>query len=98
MRHSQRESLFTLTQSFFHSHLQRTRGASPHTVRAYRDTLKLFFLFLAAQKHKGVADLSLDDIQSDAVLTFLNHIESHRGNSANTRNCRNSVLTKSPPA
>ena len=82
------ESLLTLTQSFFHSYLQRTRGASPHTVRAYRDALKLFFLFLAKQKRKTVADLTLDDVQSDAVLTFLDHVESHRGNSAATRNCR----------
>lgn len=82
------ESLLTLTQSFFHNYLQRTRGASAHTVRAYRDTLKLFFLFLANQKRRPVADLSLEDVQSDAVLAFLDHIESHRGNSAVTRNCR----------
>lgn len=88
MSRSKPESLLTLTQSFFHNHLQRTRGASPHTVRAYRDALKLFFLFLAKQKRRPVADLSLDDVQSDAVLAFLDHVESHRGNSAATRNCR----------
>ena len=37
-----------------------------HTVRAYRDALKLFYLFLADQKHKPVADLALEDIQSDS--------------------------------
>lgn len=37
------DELLTLTQSFFHEHLQRTCGASAHTVRAYRDTLRLFF-------------------------------------------------------
>jgi site-specific recombinase XerD len=35
-----------------------------------------------------MADLSLDDIQSDAVLAFLDHVESRRGNAAVTRNCR----------
>ena len=35
-----------------------------------------------------MADLALDDIQSDAVLGFLDHVESRRGNSAVTRNCR----------
>ena len=88
MRRSKSESLLGLIESFFHSYLQNTRGASPHTVRAYRDTLKLFFLFLANQKRKPVSDLALEDIQSEAVLGFLDQIESRRGNSAVTRNCR----------
>jgi integrase/recombinase XerD len=82
------ESLLGLTESFFHNYLQHTRGASAHTVRAYRDALKLFYLFLANQKRKPVSDLTLEDIQSDAVLGFLDHVESRRGNSAVTRNCR----------
>jgi integrase/recombinase XerD len=88
MSRSHPDSLLTLTQSFFVSYLQSTRGASNHTVRAYRDALKLFFLFLSGQKRKSIADLDLDDIQAETVLTFLNHIESKRSNSAVTRNCR----------
>jgi integrase/recombinase XerD len=57
-------------------------------VRAYRDALKLLFLFLADRKRKTLADLALEDIQADAVLAFLDHVESRRGNSAVTRNCR----------
>src|SRR5215469_714323 len=82
------ESLFGLTESFFRSYLQHTRGASAHTVRAYRDALKLFYLFLASYKRKPMANLALEDIKSDAVLAFLDHVESQRGNSAVTRNCR----------
>jgi site-specific recombinase XerD len=82
------DSLLALTQSFFLNYLQSTRGASPHTVRAYRDALRLFFLFLSGQKQKSIENLSLDDVQAEAVLTFLNHIESKRSNSAVTRNCR----------
>jgi integrase/recombinase XerD len=88
MSRSNSESLLTLTESFFRKYLQATRGASRHTVRAYRDALKLFFLFLADQKRKPVADLALEDIQADIVLAFLDHVESGRGNSAVTRNCR----------
>jgi hypothetical protein len=78
MSRSKSESLLGLTESFFHNYLQHTRGASGHTVRAYRDALKLFYLFLADKKRKPVADLGLDDIQSDAVLAFLDHVESRR--------------------
>lgn len=88
MSRSKPDSLLTLTESFFQSYLQSTRGASAHTVRAYRDTLKMFFLFLADLKRKGLAGLSLDDVHSDAVLAFLSHIESKRGNTPATRNCR----------
>jgi site-specific recombinase XerD len=88
MRQSNSESLLGLTESFFQSYLRHTRGASVHTIRAYRDALKLFYLFLADQKHKPVADLAVVDIQSESVLAFLNHVESKRGNSAVTRNCR----------
>jgi integrase/recombinase XerD len=82
------ESLLGLTESFFKNYLQNTRGVSAHTVRAYRDALKLFYLFLASHKHKPLANLALEDIQSEAVLAFLDHVESQRGNSAVTRNCR----------
>jgi site-specific recombinase XerD len=88
MSRSKSESLLGLTESFFHNYLRNTRGASPHTIRAYRDALKLFYIFLANQKRKPVADLGLDDIRSDAVLAFLDHVEARRGNSAATRNCR----------
>jgi len=89
---SRSESLLGLTESFFHGYLQHTRGASAHTVRAYRDTLKLFFLFLGRLQRKTVAELVLDDIQPEAVLAFLQHVESERGNSAVTRNCRLTAL------
>jgi site-specific recombinase XerD len=86
------ESLLGLTQSFFQDYLRHTRGASAHTIRAYRDTLKLFFLFLGASKRRRITDLSLDDIQSETVLSFLSHVESERGNSVSTRNTRLAAL------
>jgi hypothetical protein len=88
MSRSQTESLLSSTQSFFQNYLHQTRGASAHTVRAYRDALKLFFLFLADHERKPVAGLTLDDVRANTVLAFLEHIETRRGNSAITRNCR----------
>jgi site-specific recombinase XerD len=75
-------------ESFFREHLQRVRGASPHTLRAYRDALRLFFSFLADAERRGVADLRLDDLRAERVLAFLTHLESRRGNGPTTRNCR----------
>lgn len=88
MIRSKSNSLLALTQSFIVSYLRSTHGARTHTVRAYRDALKLLFLFLADRKRRQVADLDLDDLQAEAVLAFLDHIESKRSNPAATRNCR----------
>ena len=75
-------------ESYFDDHLRRICGASPHTVRAYAHSLRLFFLFLAGKTRRSVAKLTLDDILVERVLAFLEHLEVERGNRANTRNCR----------
>ncbi len=101
MSRSKSESLLGLTESFFHNYLKQTRGASGHTVRAYRDALKLFYLFLADRKRKPVADLALDDIQSDALLAFLDHVESHPREHCGypkLPSCRGSQFCAAPPA
>jgi site-specific recombinase XerD len=92
IRRQKQNDLLTLVQSFFCNYLERVRGASGHTIRAYRDTLRLFFLFLAQRRGGSAADLTLDDLRADAVLAFLDHVESRRGNCAATRNYRLAVL------
>jgi integrase/recombinase XerD len=84
--------LFALVQSFFTEYLPRQRGASYHTIRAYRDTLKLLFEFTAQTNGRGVSALALEDLDADAVTSFLDHIETTRSNSAGTRNCRRAAI------
>jgi site-specific recombinase XerD len=88
MSRPKRDALLVLVQAFFHDYLRGVRGASEHTIRAYRDTLKLFFTFLSHRTRRPVADLGLDDIQAQAVLAFLDHVEAQRRNCPSTRNCR----------
>ncbi len=83
-----RDRLLQQVESFFREYLQRTRGASRHTVFSYRDSLQLFFCYLADAKGGDVSKLRLDDITEDKVLAFLDHLESGRGNSVATRNSR----------
>ena len=77
-----------LVETFFCEYLQRVRGASPHTVRAYRDTLRLLLVHLADTQGCSVADLQLRQLHVDAITTFLAQLESQRGNKPVTRNCR----------
>ena len=55
---------------------------------AYRDSLSLFFQFLAHKTRRPVSKLVLDDVDARHVLDFLNHLESVRRNGVTTRNCR----------
>ena len=82
------QELFGLVQSFFVEYLPRQRGASQHTIRAYRDAVRLLLLFVAQHRCRDVAALELGDLAVDAVAAFLDHIEINRSNSAATRNCR----------
>lgn len=47
---------------------------------------------MAGQEHRSAANLTLDDIRADVVLSFLDYLESERGNTAATRNYRLAVL------
>jgi integrase/recombinase XerD len=85
---ARQHALLTLVGSYFRDHLVQARGASPHTVRSYRDTLRLLFAFIADRRHRAVADITLDDLQSPDVIAFLSHLESKRANTVSSRNIR----------
>ena len=75
-------------RDFFAEHLPRLRGMSSHTVHSYRDSLTLLLRFVADQQQRPVAKLDIDDITVDLLITFLQHLEDKRRNSAATRNVR----------
>jgi integrase/recombinase XerD len=85
-------SLFGHLQSYFTEYLPRQRGASVHTVRAYRDALTLLLKFVCKRHGRGIASLQLSDLDVDAVTRFLDHIETERSNCAATRNCRRAAI------
>jgi integrase/recombinase XerD len=85
-------TLFSYVESYFTEYLPRQRGASVHTVRAYRDTLALLFRFVSRQRGRGVASLQLDDLDAEVIAQFLDHIELERSNSPATRNCRRAAI------
>jgi site-specific recombinase XerD len=75
-------------QAFFTDRLGRQRQASPHTISAYRDALKLLLAFAAEHTGKAPSDLAITDLDAPLIGSFLNHLESERGNSVRTRNAR----------
>ena len=81
-----------LVRSFFEDCLQRQRGLRPHSIRSYRDTLKLFLGHASEQLRKPLTRLALADLTCESVLEFLNWIERARDNSPRTRNQRLAAL------
>lgn len=75
-------------QSFFTDRLAQQRQASPRTIAAYRDTLRLLLAFVHNQSGKRPAQLDWDDLDATVISAFLNHLEADRHNSTRTRNLR----------
>src|SRR5713226_446167 len=77
-----------LLHGFFHEWLGQQRNLSRHTVMSYRDTWRLFLRFAGEQSRKPIVDITLADLNADAVLRFLQHLEEVRKVCIGTRNCR----------
>jgi len=79
-------------QSFFVDHLRTLKGLRPSTVRSYRDTLRLFVGFIAADRRRSITRLSIEDLSFERVQSFLRHLEEERRNHVRTRNQRLAAL------
>lgn len=82
-------TLFAPTlQAFFTERMITQRDASPQTIAAYRDTFRLLLTFASKQTGKQPFQLDIDDLDAELIGSFLNHLETDRGNSPRTRNAR----------
>jgi site-specific recombinase XerD len=75
-------------QLFFTDRLAQQRQASPRTIAAYRDALKLLLAFVHQQSGKTPDRLDWDDLDATVISAFLHHLEVARHNSVRTRNVR----------
>jgi integrase/recombinase XerD len=75
-------------QAFFTERLISQRRASPHTIAAYRDTLRLLLGFAATRTGTPPSRLDIASLDAPLIAAFLDHLEHQRGNSIRTRNAR----------
>jgi site-specific recombinase XerD len=75
-------------QAWFTDRLMTQKNASPRTIAAYRDTLRLLLTFAQQQTGKEPCQLDFADLDASLIGAFLNHLEQDRGNSPKTRNAR----------
>jgi len=88
MKKQPKSTLANLLESFFRQHLLAQRRASPATVSSYRDALQLLITFASERIAKRPNQLTIEDLDRDMVLLFLDHLERERHNSVRTRNAR----------
>ena len=75
-------------QAWFTDRLMTQKNASPRTIAAYRDTLRLLLAYAQQQTGKEPCQLDFADLDAPLIGAFLNHLEQDRGNSPKTRNAR----------
>ena len=81
-------ALAPTVESFFTGYLIGQRGASPHTIASYRDTLRLLFGYVYEQTGIRPSALDVADLDAEMVSDFLAALEQARHNTAQTRNLR----------
>lgn len=74
--------------SFFTSRLAAQRKASPHTIAAYRDSIRLLLCFAAGKTGRPASRLDFADLDATVIGAFLDDLEHGRGATARTRNAR----------
>ena len=77
-----------LLYSFFEDHLKCPKGLRPSSLKSYRDSLRLFLLFVAEKTGHKVSRLTLAELTCAQVLAFLQSVETVRQNHVRTRNQR----------
>src|ERR1700722_8166621 len=81
-------SLAPHMEAFLREHLVRHRGASPHTCDSYAYSFQCLFEFASKKLKVAPSALMLEQLDASLLCTFLQHLETTRGNSAETRNVR----------
>ena len=86
------EKLGPIVHSFFIDYLSVLKGLRPASIRSYRDALRMFLQFAAADTRHKITRLSVKDLSFERVQAFLRYLEEERNNHIRTRNQRLAAL------
>ena len=73
---------------YLEEHVVNERNLAENTQQSYRDSFALLLPFVSRKARKPVDRLTLDDLTADRLRAFLDHVETERGCSVETRNRR----------
>ncbi len=75
-------------QTYFTNRLIGQRRASPNTIAAYRHTFGLLLRFTTDQTGVPPSELDIAQLDAPLIASFLDHLQTQRGNTIATRNNR----------
>ena len=75
-------------EAFLREHLVRHRGASQHTCDSYAYSFQSLFEFASLKLKAAPSALMLEQMDALLISAFLEHLETNRHNTAETRNIR----------
>jgi site-specific recombinase XerD len=81
-----------LIQKFFLQWLMAQRNVSPETVKSYRDAFKLFIKYLADVHKIKPSAVTINCLEAEYIIGFLDFLEKKRGNHPKTINNRLSAI------
>lgn len=84
---TQNALFFSMTLEYLETYMPRQLGRSPHTVKAHRDALTVFRMFLLKGKNRSMGRFTFMECTSALVQDFILHLKDC-GNSAATCNRR----------
>jgi site-specific recombinase XerD len=85
-------SVGALVQAFLADELPVQRGLRPASIKAYRDGLRLFLVFVAGDLSCRLTQVTCEAFTLDRILRFLQDLETNRHNNRRTRNHRLTIL------
>ena len=81
-------SLFDHIHSYLKIYLPKQRKVSQNTVRSYREALELLVDFIKDKNRIPLADVTLEMLDADTLVDYLDFLENERGCAVATRNTR----------
>ena len=89
---SDNKTFQNLIQKFFLQWLMAQRDVSPETVKSYRDTFKIFIKYLEAAHKIKPAAITINNLEAEYIIAFLDYLDQERGNKSKTINARHSAI------
>lgn len=84
--------LAKMLSKYLTSYLPGRRNVSPNTIRSYRDTFKLFFMYCQDVRKLKIEKLTLKDMDEPLIVGFIEWLEHERRNGIPTQNQRLACL------